>query len=112
MNKEYPKAKINKNNFLDKIKLVEKTPSGRVQKIAIGDEIVNGRDIRDLFKLNSTNFKVMYSKKVNLIEIETYGYGHGVGMSQWGANGMGKAGKNYKEILKHYYTGVEIKKMK
>ena len=61
--------------------------------------------------MNSTNFKITYDKSLNLIEIETYGYGHGVGMSQWGANGMAKNGKSYEEILKHYYTGVNIKKM-
>ncbi len=71
--------------------------------------MINGREIRELFELNSTNFTITYNPKTNIVDIETIGYGHGVGMSQWGANGMAKNDKNYQEILKHYYTGVEIK---
>ena len=48
----------------------------------------------------------------NSIQINCNGYGHGVGMSQWGANAMAREGKNYEDILKHYYTDVEIKKVK
>ena len=108
---KYPSVNINKENFYEKIKLVEKTDSGRVKTLAIDDLIINGRDIRDLYGLDSTNFKIMYDKNLKLIEIETYGFGHGVGMSQWGANGMAKQGKSYQEILRHYYTGVELKRM-
>ena len=46
---------------------------------------------------------------MNIVDIETLGYGHGVGMSQWGANGMAKEGSNYIEILTHYYKGTEIR---
>ena len=42
----------------------------------------------------------------------TIGYGHGVGMSQWGANGMAEQGYTYDQILKHYYTGVEVEKIR
>lgn len=108
MNKKFPKAKMSKKDFLSKIKLVEKTPSGRIKKLGINNEIIEGREIRDLFELNSTNFKISFDKNLDLIEIETIGYGHGVGMSQWGANGMAKNGKDYKEILKHYYSDTEI----
>jgi stage II sporulation protein D len=108
---KYPSIKITKDNFYEKIKLIEKTQSGRVKKLAVGDEIINGRDIRDLYGLNSTNFTITFDKRLGLIEIETYGYGHGVGMSQWGANGMAKQGKLYEEILKHYYTGIELKRI-
>lgn len=108
---KYPDININKDNFYEKIKLIEKTDSGRVKTLAIDEVIINGRDIRDLYNLNSTNFQIMYDKNLNLIEIETYGYGHGVGMSQWGANGMAKQGKSYEEILKHYYTGIDLRRM-
>ncbi|MDR7869454.1 MAG: stage II sporulation protein D [Tissierellaceae bacterium] len=108
---KYSNLKIDKNNFYEKIKLVEKTDSGRVKTLAIDDVIINGREIRDLYGLYSTNFKIMYDKNLNLIEIETYGYGHGVGMSQWGANGMAKQGNTYDQILKHYYTGIDLKKL-
>ena len=106
---KYPEVKIDKDNIAEKIKLIEKTSTGRVKKIAIDGNLLDGSELRDLFALNSTNFKISLDNKLNIIEIETYGYGHGIGMSQWGANGMGKEGSNYQEILKHYYTGVEIK---
>lgn len=105
---KYPGSNITKENLGEKIKLVEKTKSGRIKKIAIDNTVVSGREIRDLFELNSTNFTITYNPKTNIVDIETIGYGHGVGMSQWGANGMAKKGSNYKEILKHFYTGVDI----
>jgi stage II sporulation protein D len=105
---KYPSANITKENLGDKIKLVEKTPSGRIKKLAIDGTVINGREIRELFELNSTNFTISYNPKTNIVDIETTGYGHGVGMSQWGANGMAKNGKDYEEILKHYYTGIRI----
>ncbi|OLS01833.1 stage II sporulation protein D [Tissierella creatinophila] len=111
INSKFPKAKLKENDFLEKIKLVEKTPSGRINKLSINGIIVEGREVRDIFELNSTNFKFLYDKKVGLMEIETHGYGHGVGMSQWGANGMAKNGNTFEQILKHYYSKVEIKKM-
>lgn len=106
---KYPNVNLNKDNLHEKIKLIERTLTGRVKKIAIDKIIIEGRDLRDIFSLNSTNFTISLDKKLNIIEIETYGFGHGIGMSQWGANGMGKHGSTFEEILKHYYTGVEIK---
>lgn len=111
INKKYKDVKLKKDDFFEKIKLVEKSPSGRVKTLAIDNTMISGSDMRKLFELNSTNFTITYDKKVDLIEIETQGYGHGVGMSQWGANGMAKEGKTYEEILKHYYSGVDIGKM-
>ena len=108
----YPDSKINKDNMADKIKLIDRSMTGRVKKIAIDENIMGGTELRDMFGLNSTNFKISLDKKLNVIEIETYGYGHGIGMSQWGANAMGKQGSNFQDILKHYYTGVEIKPIK
>lgn len=106
---KYPDVDLNPQNIHEKIKLIDKTLAGRVKKIAIGEHILEGRDLRNLFELNSTNFTIYLDQKLNIIEIETLGYGHGVGMSQWGANGMAKEGSNFEEILKHYYTGVEIR---
>lgn len=106
---KYAGTNITKDNIADKIKLVEKTQSGRIKKIAIDGTVINGAEIRDLFELNSTNFKITFNPKTNIVDIETIGYGHGVGMSQWGANGMAKNGSKYEDILKHYYKGVKIK---
>lgn len=104
----YPEANITKDNMAEKIKVVERTESGRIKKLMIDGIVIEGSKIRSIFNLNSTNFKITLNLKTNTVEIETTGYGHGVGMSQWGANGMTKQGKNYKEILCHYYQGVEI----
>lgn len=106
---KYPNIKLTKDNLQDKIKLIERTLTGRVKKIAIDGNVLEGRELRGLLGLNSTNFTISLDKKLNIIEIETFGFGHGVGMSQWGANGMAKNGSTFEEILKHYYTGVEIK---
>lgn len=57
---------------------------------------------------NSTSGTTVISSKGSTIEIKGYGIGHGVGLSQMGANGMAKNGADYKEILKHYYTGVTV----
>ena len=105
----YPHVDFTKENFFEKIKLVDKSPSGRIITLVIDQEIIHGRELRDIFKLNSTNFNIKYNEKLNIVDIETLGYGHGVGMSQWGANGMAKEGFSYVEILTHYYKGTEIR---
>ena len=104
---KFPKADLNKANIKNKVRIAESSPSGRINKVLVDKETISGPLFRQLFSLNSTNFKINLID--NEIEIETLGYGHGVGMSQWGANMMAKTDKDYKEILKHYYTGVEIK---
>ncbi|MFA7411454.1 MAG: stage II sporulation protein D [Tissierellaceae bacterium] len=107
----YPKVNISRENIHEKIKLIDKTMTGRVKKVSIDGIVVEGRDLRDLFDLDSTSFIITLDTSLNIIEIETRGYGHGVGMSQWGANGMAKNGSDYEEILRHYYTGVEVKEI-
>ncbi|HYF93349.1 MAG TPA: stage II sporulation protein D [Symbiobacteriaceae bacterium] len=82
------------------------TESGRVKTVRVDAVIFSGREFREKLDLQSTNFAVSVQK--GQIVVTTTGYGHGVGMSQWGANGMARAGKTYADILKHYYTGVEV----
>lgn len=89
------------------IKVVERSEGGRVASIKIGNLTLKGREVRDLFGLRSANFTVSVQK--DQVIFTTDGYGHGVGMSQWGANGMAQAGFNYKEILAHYYSGTEVR---
>lgn len=84
----------------------EKSPSGTVLEVTIGDIKVTGNDIRQAFGLRSADFTVEYSDD-NFI-FTTHGYGHGVGMSQYGANHMAKDGKDWREILEHYYNDCEI----
>lgn len=88
---------------------IKRTASGRVDTIVIGGKSFSGRDIRSFFDLDSTNFTIDLTD--SSVTFHTKGYGHGVGMSQTGANAMAKSGSNYVQILKHYYTGVKIAQM-
>lgn len=85
---------------------IEKTESNRISKATIGDKTLTGREIREALALQSSDFTVEY--RDNHFIFKTKGYGHGVGMSQFGANGMAREGKDYKEIVTHYYKGVAI----
>lgn len=84
----------------------ELTPGKRVAKVEISGKEFTGRQIREKLELKSSDFT--WKIKGNSIVIETEGFGHGVGMSQYGANFMAEAGKTYDEILSHYYQGIEI----
>jgi len=106
----YGNLDLSQDNLDEKIQLGEVSEGGKVKTIIIDNTEISGREMRSLFNLNSTNFSFIQTG--NEIEIFTTGYGHGVGMSQWGADGMADEGFNYKEILKHYYTGVEIVSMR
>jgi stage II sporulation protein D len=82
------------------------TAGKRVAKVNFNGKILTGKDIRDKLDLRSADFK--WERKGNNIIVTTKGFGHGVGMSQYGANGMADEGKNYKDIVKYYYQGVEV----
>ena len=79
---------------------------GRVKTIKIGNKNISGVEARIVFGLKSANFEVI--KEDDKIKFSVIGYGHGVGMSQTGADSLAKQGKNYEDIIKHFYTGVEI----
>ena len=91
------------------IDILEKSNTGPVKKIKINNSIFKGTDFRKNLNLKSTFFDINISN--DRIVINTLGNGHGVGMSQYGANYMAKDGYDYKEILKHYYKDVEISKI-
>lgn len=109
LNKWNPKLNIKSNLLKKQLKVLEKSSSGSVIKIKAGDEYISGSKFRKILGLNSFNFDIKFNKKD--ITITCRGYGHGVGMSQWGAYAMAKKGAKYREILKHYYSGVEIVKL-
>lgn len=88
------------------ISILEYTTSNRVKTIKIGNKEIAGTEARTIFALKSTNFTFTINEE-NII-FSVIGYGHGVGMSQTGADALAKAGSNYEEIIKHFYTGVEI----
>lgn len=91
------------------IEVSEKTDSGRVKTLKVGNLNLAGVEIRTILGLKSTNFNVLLDE--NNIKFNVIGYGHGVGMSQTGADSLAKQGKNYEEIIKHFYVGVEIQDM-
>ena len=106
---------INKQDFCHKLGItcntilidnIVKDQSNRVESIVINEKKYTGIEIRKLLSLRSTDFEI----KINgdIISITTKGYGHGVGMSQYGANEMAKSGYNYEEILNYYYQNTEI----
>lgn len=110
INRVYPKANLTTGDAALKISIIARTDGGGVKEIKLGEESISGIKFRQLLGLNSANFTIEFSK--DSVKISCKGYGHGVGMSQWGANAMAKTGEGYDSILKHYYTGVEIDKIK
>ena len=88
---------------------INTTSTGRIKQIKINEKIFSGDDVQYLLGLRSTFFSIIQNGTD--ITINTKGYGHGVGMSQYGAQGMALNGYKYDEILKYYYQGVEIKKI-
>ncbi|MGX1901363.1 stage II sporulation protein D [Thermolongibacillus altinsuensis] len=88
-------------------KIIARTPGKRIDTVEINGKRLKGREIREKLELKSTDFT--WARKGNRIVITTKGYGHGVGMSQYGANFLAKEGKTYEQIVKYYYQGVEIR---
>lgn len=109
INKLYPDADVTAKKLDREIKVISRYESGRVNQVTVGDATITGRQFRQALDLESANFSLSYSEKD--VIVTTVGFGHGVGMSQYGANAMAKDGSDYKEILTHYYTGVEIEKI-
>lgn len=106
LNDLYPDADVSAKKLEKQLKVLSRFESGRVNQIEAGDTTLTGRQFRQALSLDSANFSLSYSEKY--VTVTTVGYGHGVGMSQYGANAMAKDGSNYKVILTHYYTGVKI----
>ena len=111
------KVTLTKKEFCSKLSLscneitinsIEKTQSGRIDTIVINNKSFKGTEVRTKLGLKSTDFEI--SILSSNIEITIKGYGHGVGMSQYGANTLANEGKTYEEILKHYYQNINIEK--
>lgn len=87
---------------------IKRNESGSVRTVEIGGESFKGTEVRELLSLRSANFEIKLGDNV---VISTKGNGHGVGMSQYGANYMAKRGYSFEQILKKYYTGITLEKM-
>ncbi|QUH24950.1 stage II sporulation protein D [Serpentinicella alkaliphila] len=110
MKREKSSIKISERNLASQIKIIQRTQGGSIKEIQIGDQTFTGSQIRRMFDLRSADFNVDING--SSVEFTTRGYGHGVGMSQWGANGMAKQGSDFEEILSHYYQGITLNKIK
>ena len=99
------KNKLNLNN-INSIKVI-KDDQNYVLKLIVNENEYSGIDIRKFFNLKSASFDI--NLKDDKIEFICYGYGHGVGMSQYGANELAKNNYNFKSIINYYYQNVEIK---
>ncbi|GIM29684.1 stage II sporulation protein D [Clostridium polyendosporum] len=106
VNNAYYQANLNKANIKSQVKILGRNTGGTVSEVALGNVRIKGTDFRKLFSLNSANFNIQFNLKG--VTINCIGYGHDVGLSQWGANVMAKNGNKFNEILTHYYTGVKI----
>lgn len=108
INNNYNNAKVTSASIKKQITVIDRTEAGSVKNIKIGNITMTGSKFRTMLGLKSSNFQIVFNLKS--VEIDCTGYGHGVGMSQWGADAMAKEGKNYIEILNHYYQGTVISK--
>ncbi|MFZ5633381.1 MAG: stage II sporulation protein D [Bacillota bacterium] len=88
------------------IDVIEKTSGGWPKTVRLGTKILSAVAAREMLGLRSARFNI--TLEGGRVKVSTAGYGHGVGMCQYGAKGMALKGKNYRDILKHYYTGIEI----
>lgn len=104
----YKQLNIPYNKNLN-IEINKRSKTGRILEIVINNKVFKGTELYDKLKLKSTDFTIELDYQ-NVI-ITTKGYGHGVGMSQYGALGMAKEGYNYQEILAHYYQNTNLKKI-
>ena len=86
--------------------IISRSPSGYVLTLQAGNLQISGKDLRTLLGLRSTNFTI--TAQTNSFLFTTKGYGHGVGLSQYGADYMARQGSGYEEILLHYYTGTQL----
>ncbi len=100
----HPEAQIDFNSE-NAIQILEYTDSGRVKTVQFGNVQISGVEARTIFGLRSAKFSVDIG---DTITFNVTGYGHGVGMSQTGADAMAKTGANYEQIINHYYTDVKI----
>lgn len=106
--KRYPSSSLKESNLSNQVKINGYTESGRVKGITLGGVTLKGTEFRMLYGLYSADFTLSFGK--DAVTIDTTGFGHGVGMSQVGADRMAKRGYGYNEILMHYYQGVNIEK--
>ncbi|MFY9173722.1 MAG: stage II sporulation protein D [Peptococcia bacterium] len=106
--KEVPASKI--FGYTKALQVTEKTSVGRIKSLTFGGRNFTGSELRSKLDLKST--MITWKIENDVVKFETLGYGHAVGMCQHGANAMAQEGKDYRQILSHYYQGTTIGKLK
>ena len=104
----YQKLNLEYSNILE-VNILKTTSTGRIKTIQINGAEFTGSEVATKLQIRSNYFEIKQNEKQ--VIVNTKGYGHGVGMSQYGDNGMAKEGYTYDQILKHYYTDVQISKI-
>lgn len=106
VNNAYPNAGLIEKRLEQQVEIKKTSDSGRVLQLRLGKTTITGKQLRKLIALDSTMFTMEFDGAD--VVFHTRGYGHGVGMSQTGANAMALGGRSYREILLYYYTGVSF----
>jgi stage II sporulation protein D len=86
--------------------ILSMTSGNRVKEVKVGDHVFTGKEVREKLGLSSSHFNFEFNK--GQVIVNTLGWGHGVGMSQWGANGMAQEGYTAEEIVKYYYKNIKV----
>lgn len=107
LNSKYPERDTGELSQSD-IKIISRTAGGRVENMRIGGASFKGTEVRNAMGLSSALFSIGFKDDGEKIVFTSDGFGHGVGLSQYGADGMAEEGADYKEILNHYYTGTSV----
>lgn len=107
LKKAYPDSNISVNTLIDHIVIEKRDEDGYIKTVKIGDETITGDHLASLFEMNSTNF--YFETYEDSLRFICKGKGHGLGLSQYGANFKALQGCKYDEILEYYYTGAQVK---
>lgn len=109
LQKAHSDLKLYDGSLKEQMQVIDRTAAGYINTMQIGNKVFTGREVRELLGLRSSDFTVKQDGD-NMV-FTTEGYGHGAGMSQYGADSMAKDGKSYKEILTYYYTGIDFQEI-
>ncbi len=92
------------------VTIPEKGPSGRAMKVRLGSKDIPGPQLRSWLGTSNLRSTLItgISSEGNNVRFTGRGWGHGVGMSQWGAFSQANAGQNHEAIIRHYFTGIDI----
>lgn len=110
INEAYNDTVLELHGLETQIQIIERTQGGYIKSIQVGNLLMSGDEFRKLLDLRSSCFRIDYNN--GQVTFTTKGLGHGVGLSQYGANEMAKEGKDFEEILKHYFPKTTIQEQK